>query len=157
MSRLTRSLSRFGLGIGLSCLFINSAAFALFLPNLSQVNLAEISVGRGGELKLELKLDLAEGLHLNEKAPSKATAGIIAETKGQEQTVTIKGGSTIIPVKLPDTGDSTTVQLDTTVYYCRSDGKGLCYIKSYSFTQPVRLDDGNKEASVELKAKLEIP
>jgi DNA-binding beta-propeller fold protein YncE len=124
-----------------------------FLPNLSVVTLEPRTVDRDKPLNVELKLALEKGYHLNAEAPSTATISFNGTVLHR---IPVKEELLTMTAHLPP-GAAGTLRLDSTLYYCNSETKGACLIKSFSFLQPLEftLTDLHGEATVRFEAQLE--
>ncbi|MDD5542947.1 MAG: thioredoxin-like domain-containing protein [Acidobacteriia bacterium] len=129
-------------------------------PFTVRARLAVQSVKAGADSKLIVDLKFPEGFHLNPIAPlsyqvKKIQGDSVMFTGGAEK-ASLKNASLplTIPFKSPARDGKTTLELAMTVYYCREDNQGLCYIKSLNLTQPLDIAASSSETIVPIKVDL---
>lgn len=129
-------------------------------PFTVRANLASQTVKAGADSKLIVDLKLPEGFHLNPIAPLsyqvKKINGDGVTFAGGAEKASLKNPSLpiTIPFKSPAYDGQTTLKLTMTVYYCRTDNQGLCYIKSLDLTQPLDVAASSNETTVPIKVEL---
>ncbi len=129
-------------------------------PFLLRQSFSPRSVKPGVAAELLVDLKLPEGYHLNPLAPlsyhvKKIDGDGVAFANGSQRTL-IKGAKLpiTIPFKSLARDGHSTVELAMTVYYCRTDNQGLCYIKSLDLMQPIDVAASSSETSVPIKVEL---
>lgn len=126
-------------------------------PNLKEINLKEQTISANTKSSLVFKVDLPEGFHLNPNAP-------------QKYSISFENGKNIaienpnerfkeIPLVIPfQTKENSTGKLTAklTIYYCREDNTGVCFIKALVWNVPVKVvKDKNASNKIELSASVE--
>ncbi len=126
-------------------------------PNLKEINLKEQTVSANAQSSLIFNVNLPEGFHLNPNAP-------------QKYSISFDGGKNIsienpmqrfkeLPLKVPFQASKEGVaklNAKLTVYYCREDNTGVCFIKSLVWNVPIKVvKDKNAKSDVKLEASVE--
>ena len=130
---------------------------ASFSPNLNEINLDEIAISKSKENSIKINVKLPKGFHLNPNAP-------------QRYEVSFENGKTIkvdnlkkkfkelplqIPFKAIKKGTSK-LKAILTIYYCREDNTGVCFIKSLVWNVPIKVvKDKKVNSKIELVASVE--
>ena len=129
-------------------------------PFLLRQSFASRSVKPGVDAELLVDLKLPEGYHLNPLAPlsyqvKKIDGDGVAFANGNQKTL-IQGAKLPITIPFKSLGHESrsTVELAMTVYYCRTDNQGLCYIKSLDLTQPIEVAASSSETTIPIKVEL---
>ncbi len=115
------------------------------LPNLSTVALEQQELTPGAHT-FTLQTKIAKDHHLNHEAPSKFVATINAGREDVSYTEgTITSEATPISFTIPalPIGSLTKIVVDSVFYFCPDKDKNTCYMKSYSFTVPVMVTEGD--------------
>jgi thiol-disulfide isomerase/thioredoxin/sugar lactone lactonase YvrE len=103
------------------------------------------SVKPGADGRLLVDLRLPQGYHLNPLAPLsyqiKTVNGVGVSFAESARKSSLKEPKLpiAIPFKSPSDQGKAEIELALTVYYCRTDNQGLCFIKSLDLTQPVEI------------------
>jgi DNA-binding beta-propeller fold protein YncE len=126
-------------------------------PNLKKINLKEQTISANAKNSLIFNVNLPEGFHLNPNAPQKYSISFengknIAIENPNER---FKEIPLIVPFQAKENG---TVKLKAklTIYYCREDNTGVCFIKSLVWNVPVKVvKDKNASNKIELSASVE--
>jgi hypothetical protein len=106
-------------------------------------SLAERSVKPGAEGRLLVDLKLPEGYHLNPLAPLSYQIkkingdGVTFAESARKSSVKDPKLPLAIPFKSSPGQGKTEIEIAMTIYYCRTDNQGLCFIKSLDLTQPL--------------------
>lgn len=147
----------------ITTIFLSSAAYAQFLPNLEEVNLPEKGIEVESDFEVSLVLNIQNGLKLNREAPSKIKfmwldkTGRLLEGAESKQ-VAVESTDLRQSLRAPSGHDNLILKADSTLYYCDVAGKSVCYIKSYRFIQPIKiLHEEVKENFVKFEADLSAP
>ncbi|NNE97971.1 MAG: redoxin domain-containing protein [Pyrinomonadaceae bacterium] len=112
-------------------------------PNLKVFNLGRKKIPIGSKSSLTFDVELPNGFHLNPNAP-------------QKYEVTFRGGKGIeierpkerfedLPLRVEfRTREATTSKISAklTIYYCREDNTGVCYIKTLIWNVPIDVVSG---------------
>ncbi len=133
------------------------SAIADASPNLKEINLKEQTVSANTENSLIFKVNLPEGFHLNPDAPQKYS---ISFEDGKN--ITIKNPSERfkeLPLQIPfqvNKNGTAKLKAKLTVYYCREDNTGVCFIKSLVWNVPLKVvNDKNAAEKIELTTSVE--
>lgn len=126
-------------------------------PNLKEINLKEQTISADAKSSLIFNVNLPEGFHLNPNAPQKYS---ISFEDGK--TISVENPSQRfkeLPLKVPFQTVKTGMEklkAKITVYYCREDNTGVCFIKSLVWNVPIKVVKNKKAKSdVKLEASVE--
>ncbi len=126
-------------------------------PNLKEINLKEQTISANAKNSLVFNINLPEGFHLNPNAP-------------QKYSISFEGGKNItiekpnekfkeIPLVVPfqaNASGTAKLKAKLTIYFCREDNTGVCFIKSLVWNVPVKVvKDKNATNKIELSASVE--
>jgi thiol-disulfide isomerase/thioredoxin len=122
-------------------------------PKADTFEAAPVSSVIGKSIPVSVNVDLPEGFHLNASAPQRvsikpANEGIVAadKTSPLRKFPYEFGLSALAPGK-------TSVEIALTIYYCRIDNTGVCYIKKLKWNVPVVVTGAGPAArTLELRA-----
>ena len=123
-------------------------------PNLKVINLGEKKISLGSKNSLVFDVELPRGFHLNPSAP-------------QKYEISFEGGTGIeienpkqrfkkLPLRVGFRATSETVSkinAKLTIYYCREDNTGVCYIKTLVWNVPIEVVK-NAPGKIELTASV---
>ncbi len=129
-------------------------------PFLLRRSFSSHPVRPGIDANLVVDLKLPEGYHLNPLAPlsyqvKKIDGSGVAFSAGNQKTLIKDPKLPItIPFKSPPHDGKASVELAMTVYYCRTDNQGLCYIKSLDLTQPIDVTASASSTTVPVEVDL---
>ncbi|MBZ5555166.1 MAG: redoxin domain-containing protein [Acidobacteriia bacterium] len=108
-------------------------------------SLAARSIKPGAEGRLLVDLKLPDGYHLNPLAPLSYRIkkingeGVTIAESARKNSVKDPKLPIAIPFKSSPGPGKTEIEIAMTVYYCRTDNQGLCFIKSLELTQPLEI------------------
>ena len=117
-------------------------------PNLQENKTAvkELAAGAAGSVQIQIKLPA--GFHLNKDAPNRYEI-----STNDAGTIKITGGAqkfSALPLDIPlsaiRTG-SANVKIKLTVYYCREDNTGECFIKTLVWQIPMKISAEKKDSA----------
>lgn len=131
-------------------------------PKREEVEVAPQRLRAGTEGALRISVELPPGYHLNPAATQRYMVGLESYSAAMQldpQTAKLSSRELQFPVRVPlqDTkkGAAKLVVM-VTLFYCREDNTGMCFIKTLLFRAPVEVTD-NPDApnEIEVRARVE--
>lgn len=126
-------------------------------PNLKEINLKEQTISANSKSSLIFNVNLPKDFHLNPNAPQKYN---ISFENGKN--ISIKNPSerfTELPLVVSfqaNANGTAKLKAKLTIYYCREDNTGVCFIKSLVWNVPIKIVKDKKTGSkIELSANVE--
>lgn len=124
-----------------------------FLPNLKENKLEPQEVAANSPNSLVFQIRLPEGLHLNPNAPNRYEIStdnakkVIFKNPAQR----FSRLPAVIPFQTLRAGE-VNLKVKLTIFYCREDNTGVCFIKTLAWQIPLKITAGKKDSNpIELK------
>ncbi len=108
-------------------------------PNLAQIEIAEKTISLSDDNYLEFSVKLPEGFHLNPTAPQRYDIRLEGADARQQN---LKEKFDDLPLRVairPTRVGNAKLTARLSIYYCRTDNTGVCYIKSLVWSVPLRI------------------
>ncbi|MBZ5536152.1 MAG: redoxin domain-containing protein [Acidobacteriia bacterium] len=124
-------------------------------------SLASRSVLPGADGRLLVDLKLPEGYHLNPLAPLSYQIkkingdGVTFAESARKSSLKDPKLPIAIPFRSSPGQGKTEIEIAMTVYYCRTDNQGLCFIKSLDLTQPLEVSASAKGNDVPVSVTIQ--
>jgi thiol-disulfide isomerase/thioredoxin len=124
-------------------------------PNVKEIDLAEVLVSIDTENFITFNVELPKDFHLNPNAPQRYEISFDKKLKVEDPKQKFKK----LPLRVsfqPNKINTSKLKAQLTIYYCREDNTGVCYIKTLVWNVPVRFVKDKKVSNkIELTASVE--
>lgn len=137
----------------------DSAAVAVadIWPNLEEVRLTARTLRPGAD-RLVVNVQIPAPFKLNPGSPLEYRVDVDGSAPQHNKRTTVKDG--LFPLQLPLSleGEPTEVRATVSFVYCRDGNEGVCVIKSFRWTMPVKIaKDGDGEVLIDHVLTPELP
>ncbi len=126
-------------------------------PNTKRLDLATQEIAANAKNSLVFNIKLPEGFHLNPNAPQRYDISFDGgeNLKIENPRQKFKELPLVVPFQTVKTGEAK-ITANLTIYYCREDNTGVCFIKTLQWEVPVKIVENEKaNKSVKLNAKVD--
>ena len=128
--------------------------------NAEEITVATQKIGPGADISLVAEIALPAGYHLNESAPQRYQISVEKGASVVALAGPAQGRYTSLPVRVPLRSKATgtaQVRLAATVFYCRTDNTGACYLKTLVWRIPINVGKTpNAARAIKLSGKVTV-